>query len=150
MVVLELESKSQFSQLMQQYKLVIVDSWGSWCSPCKYLEPLYEELSNEYANSSDIIFTKADAEKRLFDIAGLPCIRFYANGKQIEEVLGADIKKIRSVLEGLVGTGTPTGNRPPTGNRHPARSAVSQPSSGGAPQPKKRESNYKSYGDMMK
>ena len=146
MVVLDLESQSQFSQLLREYKLVIVDNWASWCSPCTYLTPLYENLSEQYSDNPNIIFTKADAEKRMFtDIKGLPCIRFYVNGQQVEEVLGADIKTIQSTLDKLTGSSI----RPPTANRHPANSAVSQ-SSGGIPQPKKRESTYKSYGDLMK
>ena len=137
MVVLELESPEQFQQLLRVYNIVIVDNYADWCQPCKYLMPLYEKLSEEYATNQQVIFTKADAEKRMFQVKGLPCIRFYHNGQQVEEILGADFKKIEEIVTRLLPGQRQVVHQQPQAERQQA------------PQSKK-ESKYKSYGEMMK
>jgi thioredoxin 1 len=166
MVVIELESLEQFNKILSLYKIVVVDNYADWCQPCKYLEPIFEKMSNQYSTHS-VIFIKANADKRMFQVKGLPCIHFYVDGQQIDEVLGADVNKIESILNQLVSRNpitaedstrieqiatqmaaeTMRGSRPPTGNRHPH--AQREPRAG-VTQNKKSESRYKSYGDLMK
>lgn len=59
-------------------KPAILDYYASWCSPCKAIAPILEELSNEYSN---IDFYKIDTEIEnelalAFHIQSIPTIIF--------------------------------------------------------------------------
>ena len=36
-----------FNQLVKENKLVLADFWASWCSPCKALSPILEQIDSE-------------------------------------------------------------------------------------------------------
>lgn len=58
---------------------VIIDFYADWCAPCKKLEPVMEELSNEYTGLIDIYKVNIDEEKDLvglFGIQSVPALLF--------------------------------------------------------------------------
>lgn len=69
---------------------VAVDFWASWCGPCKMLEPVFKELSEEL---KDIKFAKANIddvgeEAMSFGVRGVPTIIFFRDGKEINRLSG--------------------------------------------------------------
>jgi thioredoxin 1 len=60
-------------------KPAIIDFYADWCGPCQAVAPLFEELSDEYAE--DIIIYKVDTEVEqelasAFGIQSIPSILF--------------------------------------------------------------------------
>lgn len=60
-------------------KPAIIDFYADWCGPCKMVAPLFEELSDEYAD--DIVIYKVDTEveqelSAAFGIQSIPSILF--------------------------------------------------------------------------
>ena len=53
-------------------KPAIIDFYADWCGPCKMVEPIMEELANEYAGLVEIY--KIDTDKQQ-ELAGLLQIR---------------------------------------------------------------------------
>ena len=54
------------SQELQQLlasseKTVFCDFWAAWCGPCRMLAPVYEELSEKYADQA--VFVKLDIDE---------------------------------------------------------------------------------------
>ena len=72
--------KQSFSQLLKESEIpVLVDFYADWCGPCKMVAPLFEELSDEYAD--DIVIYKVDTEveqelSAAFGIQSIPSILF--------------------------------------------------------------------------
>jgi thioredoxin 1 len=57
----------------------IIDFYADWCSPCRQLSPVVEEIAREYAGK--IVVYKVDTEKemilsRKLGISGLPTLLF--------------------------------------------------------------------------
>lgn len=60
-------------------KPAIIDFYADWCSPCKMIAPVLEELSEEYQD--DIVIYKVDTETErdlaaMFDIQSIPSLLF--------------------------------------------------------------------------
>ena len=140
--MIDITDSQQFQNYLQQYRIVVLDVWADWCSPCKYLAPIFEKFATEYS-SSTTLFCKCDIESNTFtDVQGLPTIRFYVNGKLQKQIMGADVNEIETSLKQICGSQQQV---------EPATTAVAshhQDSGTGSYQPKRHNTGdgYKSFG----
>lgn len=81
--------------VMKSDKPVIVDFWAEWCSPCRIISPLMEELSKEYDSEIKIVKCNVDENPELcqkFKIKSIPAVFFFKNGKLFDTKIGAGTK----------------------------------------------------------
>lgn len=76
--------------------LVLVDFGATWCGPCKALDPVLEELAQEY--SGRILVAKCDIEEapqtaQRFGILSVPTVIFLEGGKEVGRFVGAERKE---------------------------------------------------------
>ena len=70
---------------------VVVDFWAPWCGPCRMLSPVIEELAGEF--DGKITFAKMNTDEhpdtpRRLGIRGIPTLIFYADGKEVDRMVG--------------------------------------------------------------
>ena len=70
--------------------------------PCRYIGPKFEELAGK-AENADVVFAKVDvddAEDVAADqrIQAMPTFKFFKNGVQVAEMMGADLEKLTALL----------------------------------------------------
>ena len=83
---------SDFESLIQEYPLMVVDCWATWCGPCVMLEPVVDELARDYAGR--IVFGKLDVDENPrtamnFGIMSVPTLLIVRNGKLVDQIIGA-------------------------------------------------------------
>ena len=76
---------------------VMVDFGDTWCGPCKRVEPLVEEISEEYAGK--MIAVKCDVDEcpdsaRKFMVMSIPTVLFLKGGQIVDKQVGAAPKKV--------------------------------------------------------
>jgi len=88
---------------------VLLDFWAPWCTPCRMLAPVFEELATEYAGK--VIFAKMNTDENpdtpgQLGIRGIPTLIFFAEGQEVERLVGFApkpklVSKINALLAGL-------------------------------------------------
>ncbi|MHB8125141.1 MAG: thioredoxin [Desulfitobacteriaceae bacterium] len=80
---------------------VLVDFWAPWCSPCRMVAPIVEELADEYVGRVNIGKLNVDENGPVasqFGIMSIPTLGIFKEGKMVDKVIGfrskADLVKM--------------------------------------------------------
>lgn len=110
-VTYDIQNNEVFQEILRRYKIVVVDVWANFCAPCKTFSPLYEKLAKEYnddIHNKKILFLKDCIDDDNYDslhgaeTRAVPTFFIYMNGKVIGTVLGANMTKIKKVVDMLL------------------------------------------------
>lgn len=96
-MVKEIESKEEFAEAIKYDGLVVVDFFATWCGPCKYIAPIFDDIAKE---NPTVKFIKVDVDKfndiaKGYEIAAMPTFIYLKEGKEVDRVKGADERKIK-------------------------------------------------------
>ncbi len=72
-------------------KMVLVDFWAEWCSPCKQLAPALEDASNDLQDKIEVFKINIDENPETpsrFSVRGVPTILFFKNGELVNRQVG--------------------------------------------------------------
>ncbi|MFN2569735.1 MAG: thioredoxin [Candidatus Dormibacteria bacterium] len=87
---------------------VLVDFWASWCSPCKMIAPIVEELSGEYAGRVKVAKVDVDANPAtpgMFGIMSIPTLMVFRGGQMAERIVGYQPKPaLKAKLDAVLAT----------------------------------------------
>lgn len=69
-------TKENFSEVIENNDIVLLDFWASWCGPCKAFAPIFEAAAKE---NPDITFAKINTEEQqelaaYFQIRSIPTL----------------------------------------------------------------------------
>lgn len=100
-------NKSNFQEeVISTDKLVLVDLYATWCTPCKALAPVLEELADKYADKIKVVKVNVDEEESIaakFGIASIPTVIFFKNGQTAASFVGLrSASEIEKMIEKLL------------------------------------------------
>ena len=86
------------AELGKQSGLCVVDFFATWCGPCQRLGQLLPGIASE---NKDVHFYKLDIDKNgesatKYGVRSIPHIFFIKDGKVLDQIIGADIARIKS------------------------------------------------------
>jgi len=69
----------------------LVDFWAEWCSPCRMIAPVVEEIARDYSGRLQVVKINVDANPRTparLGIMGIPTLILFKNGQEIDRMVG--------------------------------------------------------------
>ena len=71
---------------------VLVDLWAPWCGPCRFVGPILEQLSKEYAGRLKVVKVNVDenpATQQRFQAMSIPTLVVIRAGRVVDRIVGA-------------------------------------------------------------
>lgn len=82
---------SNFNEIINKDKPVLVDFFATWCGPCQTMAPILKQVKDELGESVSIIKIDVDKNKALatkFQVRGVPTFMLFKNGQQVWKQAG--------------------------------------------------------------
>lgn len=86
-----IENKTEFDQLMNQSKPILLDFYADWCGPCQTLLPTVDKLSQEFEGSVEVRKINVDHNKELareFRVRSIPALFFIKDDVIVDKING--------------------------------------------------------------
>lgn len=80
--------------------VVLVEFYGTYCPPCKLLEPALEKLAQDYGERAEIAKINIDEHSEAavdYSIEDIPTLVFFKDGEEAERLFGA--QKVETMAE---------------------------------------------------
>ncbi len=103
---LEFNDDNFESEVLKSDIPVLVDFWAPWCGPCRIVDPIVEEIANDYEGKLKVGKMNTDDNRQTaakYGIMSIPTLLIFKGGEPKERIVGAQPKpaiteKIKSVL----------------------------------------------------
>ena len=102
MAVIPVEAANFEQEVLKSELPVLVDFWAEWCSPCRILSPVVEEIAEENAGRVKVCKINTDEQQELairYGISAIPTLMVFKNGEVANTSVGVVPK---AMIEDLI------------------------------------------------
>jgi thioredoxin 1 len=88
---------SNFDEVINSGKPVLVDFWAEWCGPCKMIGPVVEELAGDYDGKAVVAKLNVDENPQTtakFGVRSIPTLLVFKGGQIVDKQVGAVPKSV--------------------------------------------------------
>ena len=105
MAAMNINSK-QLKELLENKKAVLVDFWAPWCPHCRKINPAYDQVAGQYADTLEVVKVDMDEDDRLWqdwNVELIPTLRLYVDGEPVNSIVAPESKAaIDEFLSGIL------------------------------------------------
>nr|YP_010336301.1 thioredoxin [Goniotrichopsis reniformis]UNJ14707.1 thioredoxin [Goniotrichopsis reniformis] len=79
-------------EIRNSNSLIIVNFWAPWCTPCKMIHPILNEITNDYHEFLKVITINTDSNPTTameYNVRSIPTLIIIKNGELLAKITGA-------------------------------------------------------------
>ena len=103
MGIVEITNANFTNEVLESDRTVLVDFWAPWCSPCRMVSPIVDEIAME---SAEVKVCKINIDEQpqlasLYGVMSIPTLLVFRGGEVVNRAVGARNKQfIEQMLQG--------------------------------------------------
>ncbi len=93
---MDITDQSFDEEVLKSNLPVLVDFWAPWCTPCKIVTPIVEELAKEYEGKLKVVKMNVDENPNAsskYGVMSIPSLIIFKNGNPVKTMIGAQGKE---------------------------------------------------------
>ena len=93
---MKITSENFNKEVMKSEIPVLIDFWAEWCTPCKMMSKVVEELEEELKGTIKVGKINVDEETKLatkYGIMSIPTFMIFKNGEVVQTKIGMQDKE---------------------------------------------------------
>ena len=90
--VIIMNSNSVSDEYLKDKGVVLVDFWAPWCSPCRMLAPVIDQLADELKGEAVVGKVNIDENEEAavrMGVSSIPTMIIFKDGQEVERIVGA-------------------------------------------------------------
>lgn len=104
---IEVTTMAEFNDVLAQSKadgkIVVVDTYASWCGPCKMIAPFFAGLSVNDNYKDVVVFVKVNVDNspeisNRLGVTAMPSFYLFKDGEQVDTLTGANKDKLVEMI----------------------------------------------------
>lgn len=104
-LVPEIQTAEDKKNMMNSFKICLIDVYADWCGPCKLTIPAFTKMFKNYNLNGVVALAKENVELGLSpNVQVIPTFQFIVNGKLDSVITGADMDSVEQKLVSLIKT----------------------------------------------
>jgi thioredoxin 1 len=79
-------------KVLKENKVVAIDFWAEWCSPCHLYEPIFEKVAEKYSGKATFGRLNVDENPKTADryqVLNIPTTLIFVDGNLVDSLVGA-------------------------------------------------------------
>jgi thioredoxin 1 len=89
--ITEINEEDFEAEVLKNIVPVLVDFSAVWCGPCKMLEPIVEDLAQEWGEKVKVVHLDVDNNPNIamnYQVMGVPTLMLFKGGQAVERLTG--------------------------------------------------------------
>ncbi len=90
-----------FQDNVREHGTTLVEFGATWCPPCKGLQPILDELANQYREQLSVLQIDSDESPEIsskYGVMSLPTVIVLHDGQPVEKIIGLRPKSVYDTM----------------------------------------------------
>lgn len=91
------------TEILDAAEPALIDYWAPWCSPCRMIAPIVDEVAQEFEGKIKVGKVNVDENKEIateYGVMSIPTLIVFKGGKAVDRVVGFKPKnELKALLE---------------------------------------------------